>query len=183
MSAENNIYQKLIRQGAGVVTGFSPQTIKIVMDKICDYYGMSAETNPLSVIDYTDRNDVKQSILIITKSGVNQLIDNYKISVWVYKTEFDEKNNAYVSYARGYRYNEKSPKTIAGNIGVEVIDRSGVDYGFDTQSAMLRSATKAIKRTALQLAGLGFMDEEIAQDMLDSGEFVKIQRELENNKK
>jgi hypothetical protein len=27
------------------------------------------------------------------------------------------------------------------------------------------------------------MDEEIAQDMLDSGEFVKIQRELENNKK
>jgi hypothetical protein len=173
----NTYYQQLIRQGSGIVTGFSPQTIKSVMTKVCDYFGMLEETNPLMVLDYKDKNDVSQQILFVTKSGVTQLIASHGISVWVYKTTFDEKLNAFISYARGYRYNTATPKTIAGNIGVEVIDRSGKDYGFDTQSAMQRSATKSIKRVVLQLVGLGFLDEETAMDMQDNQQFVEIKTE------
>jgi hypothetical protein len=144
--------REFIYTGNGDVTGKSEQTIEILICKICDWFGLNRDTNPIQVINQPQEDGTSKSIMYLNRNGAEQLALVYGISVTSLHYVWHENIKVHE-----YRCKVYSKKLNRWDVSVGALqDYEGLDKGYQ----LMWAQTRAKRRAILSIVGLSIMAEE-----------------------
>ena len=145
-------YINFIRNGNGDVTGFSDDQISILIKKICDWFGLNQDFNPIQVITTSIDGHNSKTILYANKNCTDQLSLIYQIDITSTHVRFDEITKCYVASCKGF-----SKKLNKWNVAIGALKEvEGMDRGYQ----IMWASTRAKRRCILGLVGLSLLGEE-----------------------